>query len=72
MFFMAVSPWHIVNSRWAVESNIMPFLFLAGFTALLARVRETFDVAPTADRSPKAPTCFGMYLGGTWYEPVST
>jgi hypothetical protein len=34
MFFMAVSPWHIVNSRWAVESNIMPFLFLAGFTAL--------------------------------------
>lgn len=35
MFFMAVSPWHIVNSRWAVESNIMPFLFLAGFTALI-------------------------------------
>ena len=34
MFFMAISPWHIVNSRWAVESNIMPFLFLAGFTAL--------------------------------------
>lgn len=35
MFLMAISPWHIVNSRWAVESNIMPFLFLAGFTALL-------------------------------------
>lgn len=34
MFFMAISPWHIVNSRWAVESNIMPFFFLAGFTAL--------------------------------------
>ncbi len=34
MFFLAVSPWHIVNSRWAVESNIMPFFFLAGFTAL--------------------------------------
>lgn len=34
MFFLAVSPWHIVNSRWAVESNIMPFLFLAGFAAL--------------------------------------
>jgi 4-amino-4-deoxy-L-arabinose transferase-like glycosyltransferase len=34
MFLMAVSPWYIVNSRWAVESNIMPFLFLAGFTAL--------------------------------------
>ncbi len=35
MFFMAISPWHIVNTRWAVESNIMPFFFLAGFTALL-------------------------------------
>ncbi len=34
-FFMAISPWHVVNSRWAVESNIMPFLFLAGFVALL-------------------------------------
>lgn len=34
MFFIAISPWHIVNSRWAVESNIMPFFFLAGFTAL--------------------------------------
>jgi len=35
MFFFAISPWHIVNSRWAVESNIMPFFFLIGFTALL-------------------------------------
>jgi len=35
MFFMAISPWHIVNSRWAVESNIMPFLFLTGFALLL-------------------------------------
>lgn len=34
MFFMTISPWHIVNMRWAVESNIMPFFFLAGFTAL--------------------------------------
>jgi len=35
MFFLAISPWHIVNSRWAVESNILPFLLLAGFTLLL-------------------------------------
>lgn len=31
MFFMAISPWHIINSRWAVESNILPFVFLLGF-----------------------------------------
>jgi len=35
MFFFAISPWHIVNSRWAVESNIMPFFFLIAFTALI-------------------------------------
>jgi uncharacterized membrane protein len=35
MFLMAISPWHIVNSRWAVESNILPFIFLTGFTLLL-------------------------------------
>jgi len=43
MFLMAISPWHIVNARWAVESNILPFLFLAGFTlALYAAPRNYF------------------------------
>jgi hypothetical protein len=36
MFFLAISPWHIVNTRWAVESNILPFIFLAGFAFFLA------------------------------------
>ena len=36
MFLMAVSPWHIVNSRWAVESNIFPFVFLIAFSFVLA------------------------------------
>ena len=34
----------------------------------LAKVRETFEVAVSAHRAPQAPTTFGMYLGGTWYE----
>lgn len=36
--------------------------------AFLAKVRDKFDVAPAAHRSPKAPTTFGMYLDGAWYE----
>ena len=36
--------------------------------AFLAKVREKFDVAGAAHRNPQAPTTFGMYLGGTWYE----
>lgn len=36
--------------------------------AFLAKVRDKFEVAPAAHRSPKAPTTFGMHLGGAWYE----
>ena len=36
--------------------------------AFLAKVREKFEVAPAAHRAPQAPTTFGMYLGGAWYE----
>jgi uncharacterized protein (DUF1015 family) len=35
--------------------------------AFLAKVGEKFTVAPTQERSPKAPASFGMFLGGTWY-----
>ena len=35
--------------------------------AFLAKVGESFEVAPATLRSPKAPTSFGMCLGGTWY-----
>jgi uncharacterized protein (DUF1015 family) len=36
--------------------------------AFLARVGEKFEVAVSAHRAAQAPTTFGMYLGGTWYE----
>ncbi len=35
MFFLAISPWHIVLSRWGLESNFFPFLFLIGYSCLL-------------------------------------
>ena len=36
--------------------------------AFLTKVGETFEVAVSAHRAAQAPTTFGMYLGGTWYE----
>lgn len=36
--------------------------------AFLAKVREKFEVAISTHRAAQAPTTFGMYLGGTWYE----
>ena len=35
MFFLAISPWHILMSRWGHESNLLPFVFLIGFICLL-------------------------------------
>ena len=36
LFFLAVNPWHIMASRWALESNLLPFFLLTGvyFTSL--------------------------------------
>lgn len=36
--------------------------------AFLAKVKDKFEVAVAPHRNPQAPTTFGMYLGGTWYE----
>jgi uncharacterized protein (DUF1015 family) len=36
--------------------------------AFLAKVGENFEVALSSHRAAQAPTCFGMYLGGSWYE----
>jgi hypothetical protein len=35
LFLMAVSPWHIMLSRWALESNLFPFVFSLAFLCLL-------------------------------------
>lgn len=65
MFFLAISPWHIVNSRWAVESNIMPFLFLAGFTALtLADIKNWWFIVSSVFFA------FCLYAYGTAYAGV--
>ncbi len=65
MFLMAISPWHIVNSRWAVESNILPFIFLAGFVFLLKAGCDLRLFTP-------ALICFSLclYAYGTAYVAI--
>jgi hypothetical protein len=64
-FLMAISPWHIINSRWAVESNILPFFFLAGFTCLVLS-------APKNNWFLVSCICFALclYTYGTAYMGV--
>lgn len=33
-FFVAISPWHLMMSRWALEANIFPTIVLAAFASL--------------------------------------
>ena len=65
MFFLAISPWHIVNTRWAVESNILPFIFLAGFAFFLAANKNGIWFIP-------ASICFALclYAYGTAYVAI--
>lgn len=35
LFLLAISPWHIILSRWGLESNFLPFVFLIGYACLL-------------------------------------
>ncbi|MFI3166707.1 MAG: glycosyltransferase family 39 protein [Bacillota bacterium] len=37
-FFFAISPWHIEKSRWALESNIFPDIFLLGVLLLVLAI----------------------------------
>ncbi|MGI9044266.1 MAG: ArnT family glycosyltransferase [Gemmatimonadaceae bacterium] len=65
MFLLAISPWHILLSRWGLESNLLPFVFLAGFAStVLSRKDNQWFVA--------ACLFFGLslYAYGTAYVAV--
>lgn len=37
---IAINPWHIMMSRWGLESNVLPSLFLGAFACLLLTRRN--------------------------------
>lgn len=37
---LAIAPWHIMLSRWALESNLAPFFLITGFWLLLKGLRD--------------------------------
>ena len=52
---LAVNPWHIMMSRWALESNLLPFFLLTGvWLAVLAREKPWALLGASA--------CFGLSL----------
>lgn len=43
MFLMIVNPWHIMKSRWALESNIAPDIILIGICFLILGYNSISD-----------------------------
>jgi len=35
-FLLSITPWHIMISRWSLESNLLPFFLLLGMTLLVS------------------------------------
>src|SRR5262249_11179224 len=54
----ALSPWHIMLSRWALESNLLPFIFLTGLAALSCAMSTTSNTRPLV----LASVLFGLSL----------
>ena len=62
LFFLCVCPWHIMASRWALESNLLPVFLLAGITFTAESREKHWRLLPAA-------ICFGLslYAYGTAY-----
>ena len=37
---LAISPWHVMLSRWALDANLLPFFFLLGYACLLKSLEK--------------------------------
>jgi len=62
MFFIAINPWHIMMSRWALESNIFPTLILLAVYCLLKTLQT-----PKWSYGFTLITALSLYAYGTAY-----
>ena len=46
MFLLAISPWHILQSRWGFEGNLLPFVFASGYLLLLKSMENRSWLIP--------------------------
>ena len=40
MFLLAISPWHIMMTRWSLNDNLLPVIFIAGFLCVLKSTHD--------------------------------
>ncbi len=64
---LAISPWHILLSRWALDSNLLPFVFLACFMCMLCVPENGWWFVPACVLSALC-----LYAYGTAYLMIPT
>lgn len=62
---LAISPWHIMNSRWALDSSMFPLVFLVGVYLLVRSFRNERWLIPAF-----AVIALSLYGYGTAYVAV--
>jgi hypothetical protein len=65
MFLLAISPWHILMSRWGFEGNLLPFIFAVAYLCLLKSTEDNRWFIP-------AMFCMGccLYAYGEAYAAI--
>ncbi len=67
--FLAICPWHVILSRWSLDSNIMPFLQIIALYAFLVALRKKTVASYALSAGLFAVGMYG-YGAGTMIIPV--
>jgi hypothetical protein len=59
---LAVTPWHIMVSRWGLDSNLLPFVFLVATVLLVRSLRRPILLVPAC-----VTYALALYSYGTAY-----
>ncbi len=54
VFLLAICPWHVMMSRWGLESNLLPSMFLLGVWLLLKGTERPGFFVTASLSSPSA------------------
>ncbi len=67
--FLAICPWHVILSRWSLDSNIMPFLQIVALYAFLVAIRKQTALSFALSAGLFAICMYG-YGAGTMIIPM--
>ncbi len=60
LLFLCVCPWHFMQSRWALDCNLLPHVFLAGFALLWLGTRKKAALYASMVFFALSMYCYGL------------